>query len=67
MFKVSKNILDLLFIKPCIKKYAAFLQVGLIFGVPHRYKPGAPEDVAFVSLFQLLNQTPASQYRHSLK
>lgn len=36
------NILDLLFVKPCIN--VAFFQVSFILGMPQRYKPGAPED-----------------------
>jgi len=50
------NILDLLFIKPCINKDVAFSQVSFTLVMPHRYKPGAPEDDV-ASLFQPLNQS----------
>ena len=57
MFQISVNVLDLLFIKPCIKKNVAFFQVSFILGMPHRHKPGAPEDDV-ASSFQPLNEPP---------
>lgn len=55
--EIKTNVLDLLVIKPGIKKNVAFFQVSFILGMPHRYKPGAPE-YGVASSFQPLTEAP---------